>query len=86
MIARGFGTAAVLILLVLTLFALARVIGGKGPGHLSPRHQRRVLMASGRDLQRMSVRSDLARGDSTPRPGTRPTSPPTDLTTKETSS
>ncbi|WP_241985468.1 phosphate ABC transporter permease PstA [Cryobacterium sp. TMT1-21] len=86
MIARGFGTAAVLILLVLTLFALARVVGGKGPGQLSPRHEQRVLLASGRDLQRMNVRNDLAAGDPSPRPESLSTSSPTDLTTKETSS
>ena len=43
MIARGFGTAAVLMLLVLALFAIARVIGGRGPGDQSPRQQRAAL-------------------------------------------
>ncbi|TFC83244.1 phosphate ABC transporter permease PstA [Cryobacterium cheniae] len=86
MIARGFGTAAVLILLVLTLFAIARLIGGSGPGQLSRRRQLRVVAASERDLQRMSARGDLIPGitDTDSRP--RPTSSPTDLTTKETSS
>ncbi len=40
MIARGFGTAAVLMVLVLILFALARAIGGRGPGQLTRRQQR----------------------------------------------
>ncbi len=40
MIARGFGTAAVLMVLVVLLFALARAIGGRGPGRLSSRQQR----------------------------------------------
>lgn len=40
MIARGFGTAAVLMVLVLLLFALARAIGGRGPGQLSTRQAR----------------------------------------------
>ena len=40
MIARGFGTAAVLMVLVVILFALARAIGGRGPGQLSVRQQR----------------------------------------------
>jgi phosphate transport system permease protein len=31
MIARGFGTAAVLMVLVLTLFVIARIIGGMTP-------------------------------------------------------
>ena len=39
MIARGFGTAAVLMVLVLILFAIARAIGGRGPGQLSSRQQ-----------------------------------------------
>lgn len=50
MVARGFGTAAVLMVLVLVLFGLARAIGGRGPGELSPRQQRRVLAASRREL------------------------------------
>ncbi|GGK96203.1 phosphate transport system permease protein PstA [Salinibacterium xinjiangense] len=40
MVARGFGTAAVLMVLVLILFALARAIGGRGAGQLSVRQQR----------------------------------------------
>jgi phosphate transport system permease protein len=86
MIARGFGTAAILILLVLTLFALARLIGGTGPGQLSRRRRLRVDAASERDLQRMSVRGDLGPGITGTNSMLRPTSSPTDLTTKETSS
>ena len=37
MVARGFGTAAVLLLLVLILFLLARGLGGRAPGELSDR-------------------------------------------------
>lgn len=51
-IARGFGTAAVLMLLVLALFAIARVLGGSGPGELSPRRRRAALARSQRDLAR----------------------------------
>ncbi|MBG6055809.1 phosphate transport system permease protein [Salinibacterium sp. CAN_S4] len=40
MVARGFGTAAVLMVLVVILFALARAIGGRGAGQLSTRQQR----------------------------------------------
>ncbi|MBO1902831.1 phosphate ABC transporter permease PstA [Leucobacter weissii] len=54
MIARGFGTAAVLLLLVLALFTIARMIGGRGPGQLSKRGERRVKDASKRDMRRMS--------------------------------
>jgi hypothetical protein len=37
MIAREFGAAATLLALVLVLFALARVFGGRAAGELSPR-------------------------------------------------
>jgi phosphate transport system permease protein len=52
MIARGFGAAAVLMALVLVLFAIARVIGGRGPGHQSKRQARRAARASRRDAER----------------------------------
>jgi phosphate transport system permease protein len=45
-IARGFGAAAVLMVLVFLLFALARLIGGKGAGVLSPGGARRAQRAS----------------------------------------
>jgi len=51
-VARGFGTAAVLMLLVLTLFAIARVLGGRGAGELSPRQRRSALARSQRDVAR----------------------------------
>ncbi|WP_232466157.1 phosphate ABC transporter permease PstA [Diaminobutyricimonas sp. LJ205] len=53
-VARGFGTAAVLLLLVLALFAIARLIGGRGAGNLTPRQQRAARAASARDAERMS--------------------------------
>lgn len=56
-IARGFGTAAVLMLLVLTLFAIARFFGGRGPGDLSPRQRRAALARSHRDLERFEDRA-----------------------------
>ncbi|WP_235508356.1 phosphate ABC transporter permease PstA [Agromyces sp. Soil535] len=56
MIARGFGTAVVLMVLVLLLFILARVIGGRGPGRLSPRQHRRRAAASRADVQRYAIR------------------------------
>lgn len=55
MIARGFGAAAVLVLLVLTLFMIARLIGGKGPGQLSDRQRRAVSDQSRRDLARIDA-------------------------------
>lgn len=65
MVARGFGTAAVLLIVVLTLFAVARVIGGKGPGVLSPRQQARVSAQSRADAIRISVASSR-RASATP--------------------
>jgi phosphate transport system permease protein len=48
-IARGFGTAAVLMVLVVVLFLSARAIGGRGPGQLSTRQQRRRAIQSRND-------------------------------------
>ncbi|PRY67938.1 phosphate transport system permease protein [Glaciihabitans tibetensis] len=56
-IARGFGAAAVLMVLVFLLFLIARLIGGRGPGQLSRRARRRVAAASIRDAQRYTQRS-----------------------------
>lgn len=57
MITRGFGTAAFLLVLVLFLFVLARVIGGRGPGHLTKRQRRGIARRSARDLKRFGVRA-----------------------------
>ncbi|MGW0870178.1 phosphate ABC transporter permease PstA [Streptomyces sp. NPDC002740] len=56
-IARGFGTAAVLLVLVLVLFVVARVIGGRGPGKLTRRQEHRRVRASRRDAQRFAARA-----------------------------
>ncbi|BCB84708.1 phosphate ABC transporter permease PstA [Phytohabitans suffuscus] len=75
MVARGFGTAATLMVLVLLLFAVARVIGGRGPGDLTARQRRRRAAASRRDLKRFGGRSPAA-GDADPAsPVTYPSSP-----------
>jgi phosphate transport system permease protein len=50
---RGFGAATVLLVLVLILFILARIVGGRGPGQLSNRQRRRAAAQSRRDFQRM---------------------------------
>jgi phosphate transport system permease protein len=55
-IARGFGTAAVLMMLVLVLFTLARIIGGKPAGRLSKRQSKAAAAQSLRDLQRIQAR------------------------------
>ena len=55
LIARGFGAAATLLLLVLALFVIARVIGGRGPGELTARQRRRRGLASERDRLRFDA-------------------------------
>jgi phosphate transport system permease protein len=55
-IARGFGAAAVLMVLVFTLFLLARLLGGKGAGVLSAGGMRRARAASARDAARFADR------------------------------
>ncbi|SES37291.1 phosphate ABC transporter permease PstA [Actinokineospora terrae] len=49
---RAFGAATVLIVLVLVLFVLARVLGGRGAGALSNGQLRRRARASARDRER----------------------------------
>ncbi|MDV5147956.1 phosphate ABC transporter permease PstA [Streptomyces sp. SBC-4] len=70
MIARGFGTAAVLMLLVLLLFVLARIAGGRGPGQLTKRQERRRAEASRKDAARQAAgpRSASGPGRSVPAP------------------
>jgi phosphate transport system permease protein len=51
-VARGFGAASVLLILVVLLFLIARFIGGRGPGQLTARQQRRRAYGSARDLAR----------------------------------
>ncbi|MBD0733963.1 phosphate ABC transporter permease PstA [Streptomyces sp. CBMA29] len=57
MIARGFGAASVLLVLVLVLFALARVLGGRDAGQLSRRGTHRRVVASRRDTRRFTERA-----------------------------
>ncbi|MGW1720504.1 phosphate ABC transporter permease PstA [Streptomyces sp. NPDC002156] len=57
MIARGFGTASLLMALVLVLFVAARVIGGRGPGQLTRRQEHRRVIASRRDARRFAERA-----------------------------
>ena len=56
MIERGFGAAAVLMLLVLLLFVIARVIGGRAPGDVTARGGRRRTARSARDVARFTTR------------------------------
>lgn len=55
-IARGFGTAAVLMVLVVVLFLVARAIGGRGPGQLSRRQQQARARASRADDYRFRAK------------------------------
>src|SRR5580704_4607171 len=56
-IARGFGAACALLVLVVALFAVARKIGGRGPGQLTARQRRRRTAQSGRDAERLIARA-----------------------------
>src|SRR3984957_12281434 len=60
-IARGFGAAALLLMLVVVLFAIARWIGGRGPGQLSGGQRRRRAAASRRDAARFNRLERTAR-------------------------
>jgi phosphate transport system permease protein len=62
-IIRGFGAAAVLMVLVLILFVIARLIGGRPAGVLSPRQQRARARQSAKDEQRFERRA-IARRNS----------------------
>jgi len=53
LIARGFATALVLMVLVIVLFTIARILGGRPAGRLSKRQARRATNNSARDLQRI---------------------------------
>jgi phosphate transport system permease protein len=55
LIARGFATAAVLMIVVLILFAIARVLGGKQAGQLSDRQRRRAAAKSLKDMERIEA-------------------------------
>ena len=56
---RAFGAAAVLMILVLLLFVVLRAVGGRGPGRLTNRQQRRRMAASRRDAERLSSRAAM---------------------------
>ena len=55
-VARGFATAAVLMILVLILFTIARIVGGRPPGQLSKRQTRATVTRSAKDLDRIAQR------------------------------
>ena len=55
LVARGFATAAVLMVIVLVLFALARILGGRQAGQLGKRQAKRIRARSARDLSRFEA-------------------------------
>jgi phosphate transport system permease protein len=57
-VARGFGSATTLMVLVLVLFVIARLLGGRAAGDLSPRQVRRRARASKRDARRLTGRGE----------------------------
>lgn len=63
MIARGFGTAAVLMVVVLILFAIARVIGGKAPGVQTQGQRRRAARKSRQYSGRIAAAAMAPAGD-----------------------
>jgi phosphate transport system permease protein len=69
-IARSFGAAATLMAIVLVLFLLARWLGGRGPGVLTPAQQRRRDAQSRGDatrlISRATERIERARFEPTP--------------------
>ena len=54
-IARGFGAGATLLAVVLILFVVARVIGGRGPGNLTKRQQANRVQQSREDVARWAT-------------------------------
>jgi len=54
LIARGFATAAVLMLVVLVLFVIARIIGGRPAGRVTKRQAQRLAARSARDVERFN--------------------------------
>ncbi|MET8983742.1 phosphate ABC transporter permease PstA [Streptomyces sp. NPDC004539] len=62
MVARGFGTAALLMALVLLLFVAARIVGGRGAGQLTRRQEHRRVLASRRDAKRFAAREGTRDG------------------------
>jgi phosphate transport system permease protein len=48
LVARGFGAAFALVLVVIGLFAIARRIGGSAPGQLTRRQRRRLARSVSR--------------------------------------
>ena len=57
MFSRAFGAATALLALVMLLFVAARLIGGRAPGHDTPRMARKRRRLSARDARRFGARA-----------------------------
>jgi len=68
LIARGFATALVLMVLVIVLFTIARILGGRPAGRMSKRQARKATNNSARDLQRIEESRSAAAPTSDNRP------------------
>ncbi len=55
LVARGFATAAVLMVVVLILFVVARIVGGRPAGRVSKRQAGRLAARSARDRERFDA-------------------------------
>jgi phosphate transport system permease protein len=66
---RGFGTAATLLVVVLILFGLARRLGGRGPGHMTPRQQHATQTTSTRTAIRIAAYHQPPAGPTLPPAG-----------------
>jgi phosphate transport system permease protein len=67
LIARGFATAAVLMVVVLVLFVLARIAGGRPAGTVTKRQSSRLAARSARDAARFDRRqTPVVAGGGTP--------------------
>lgn len=76
LIQRGFATAAVLMILVLVLFFVARLLGGRQPGQLSNRQAKRTRARSRKDLARFDARDGVVPPSPAPPASSAPPSPP----------
>jgi phosphate transport system permease protein len=56
LIARGFATAAVLMIVVLVLFVIARILGGRPAGRVTRRQAHRLAQRSARDVARYDAK------------------------------
>jgi phosphate transport system permease protein len=66
LVARGFATAAVLMILVLVLFTTARMLGGRPAGRQSKRQAKRAKAQSLKDMARIDGRSTTTTTTHTP--------------------